>query len=130
MESLKSNKYTLLLIIVFLAFFLRIFDIQDNPKAMYGDELTLVYDAYSILKTGKDQRGQLLPFYFNMGGGRPAGYIYATIPFVAILGPTALAARAVSVLSGIGVVILLFFLCKNIFSKQIGIFAAILASIN
>lgn len=97
---------------------------------MYGDELTLVYDAYSILKTGQDQNGQFLPLFFSMGGGRPAGYIYATIPFVAIFGPTALAARAVSVFSGIGIVILLYLLCKHLFSKEIGIFAAILASIN
>ena len=116
-------------LIVLLGFLLRFINIDGNPKSMYGDSLTLVYDAYSILKTGMDQTGQHLPLYFSMGGGRPAAYIYATIPFVALLGPTALAARFVSILSGIGVIILLYLICKQIFSKKIGLLVALLASI-
>jgi len=123
------SKYRFLFLIIFLALFLRIVDINNNPKAMYGDSLTLVYDAYSILKTGKDQTGQFLPLFFSMGGGRPAGYVYATIPFVAILGTTAPAARAVSVLSGIGVVILLYLICRRLFSEKVALFASLLASI-
>lgn len=115
--------------ILLLAFVLRIYGINDNPKAMYGDELTLAYDAYSILKTGYDSTGKFLPLFFATGGGRPAGYIYATIPLVAFLGPTALAARFVSILSGVGVVLLLYLICSQLFSKKIGIFASFLASI-
>ena len=83
-------KHKIILFILLLAFFLRIYGIDTNPKSMYGDELTLVYDTYSLLKTGQDQTGQAWPLFFSMGGGRPAGYIYATIPFTAIFGPTAL----------------------------------------
>lgn len=122
-------KHKALIAIITLAFILRIFDIEGNPKSMYGDELTLVYDAYAILKTGQDQNGEVLPVYFSMGGGRPAGYIYSTIPFVALFGPTALAARATSVLSGIGVVILLYLITSRLLSKKIGIYAAFLAAI-
>ncbi len=129
MLSRLMAKYRFLLLILFLASYLRIVDINSNPKAMYGDSLTLVYDAYSILKTGKDQTGQFLPLFFSMGGGRPAGYIYATIPFVALFGPTAAAARAVSILSGIGIVLLLYLLGRKLFSEKIGIYAAFLAAI-
>lgn len=122
-------KHKVLLTIVILALFLRLFEIDKNPKAMYGDELTLVYDAYSILKTGKDQNGQFLPTYFSMGGGRPAGYIYATIPFVAIFGPTPLAGRITSVLSGVGIVILLYLICSQLLSRKIGFYAASLGAI-
>ena len=55
----------LLLLIIFIAAFLRFYQISENPKAMYGDGLTAVYDAYSILKTGHDQKGEFMPLYFR-----------------------------------------------------------------
>lgn len=97
---------------------------------MYGDGLTLVYDAYSILKTGHDQKGNFLPLVFSLGGGRPGGYIYATIPFVALFGPTILAERMVSVLSGIAIVILLYLLGKRFFSESTGLIIAAVAALN
>lgn len=120
----------LLLAILFIASFLRFYEITDNPKAMYGDELTLVYDAYSILKTGHDQKGNFLPLVFSLGGGRPGGYVYATVPFVAIFGPTALAARMVSVLSGIGIVLLLYFIGKRLLSEKVGLAISAVAALN
>ena len=35
----------ILIIILAVGFFLRVFDIQNNPVALYGDELATVYDA-------------------------------------------------------------------------------------
>lgn len=97
---------------------------------MYGDGLTGVYDAYSIFKTGHDQKGHYLPLVFSLGGGRPGGYIYATVPFAALLGPTALAVRMVSVLSGIGIVIMLYLVGKHFFSEKVGLVIAGVAAIN
>ncbi len=97
---------------------------------MYGDGLTAVYDAYSILKTGRDQKGEYMPLVFSLGGGRPGGYIYATVPFVALFGPTAIASRMVSVLSGIGIVFLLYLLGKQLFSEGAGLGIALVAAIN
>lgn len=125
----KILKFKTILLIILLASILRIINITSNPKSMYGDELTLVYDAYSILKTGKDQSGEFLPVFFSMGGGRPPVYIYATIPFVALFGPTALATRSVSILSGVGVVILLYLICDKLINKKVALYSAFLASI-
>lgn len=97
---------------------------------MYGDSLTLVYDAYSILKTGHDQKGEFLPLVFSLGGARPAGYVYATIPFVAIFGPTSVASRMVSVLSGLGIILLLYLLGKKLFSENVGVAIAAVASLS
>jgi len=126
------RKITILLLplIILLAAVLRFYQIDVSPKAMYGDSLTLVLDAYSILKTGHDQKGEFLPLVFSQGGGRPGGYIYATIPFVAVFGPTALVARMVSVLSGIGIVLLLYLLGKMLFSKEAGLAMAAVAAVN
>lgn len=125
----KLFKFRAILLIILLASIIRIYHITSNPKSMYGDELTLVYDAYSILKTGQDQTGQFLPLYFSLGGGRPPLYIYATIPFVAIFGPTAVAARSVSILSGVGVVFLLYLICDKLLSKKVALYSAFLAAI-
>ncbi len=98
---------------------------------MYGDSLTGVYDAYSIYKTGGyDQKGEFLPLVFSLGGGRPGGYIYATVPFAALLGPTALASAMVSVLSGIGIVFLLFLIGQKFFSEKAGLAIAAVAALN
>ncbi|MCL4365728.1 glycosyltransferase family 39 protein [Patescibacteria group bacterium] len=128
---MSVRKTTLLLFFILLiSIILRFYQINENPKAMYGDGLTLVYDAYSILKTGHDQKGNFLPLVFSLGGGRPAGYVYATIPFVVLFGPTALASNMVSILSGIGIVFLLYLLGKEFFSKKVGLAIAAVAALN
>lgn len=97
---------------------------------MYGDELTMVYDAYSVLKTGMDQTGESLPLTFKMGAGRPAGYVYGSIPFVALFGPSEWGVRSLSLISGIGIIILMYFLGKKLFSKKVGLWASFLTSIS
>lgn len=97
---------------------------------MYGDGMTAVYDAYSIFKTGHDQKGNFMPLTFSLGGGRPGGYVYATVPFAAVLGPTALAARMVSVLSGIGIVLLLYLLVKRFLPQKAALAVAAVAALN
>lgn len=120
----------ILLVILLIAVVLRFYKIDQIPKSMYGDGMTAVYDAYSVFKTAHDQKGNFLPLVFELGGGRPAGYIYATVPFAAILGPTALASQMVSVLSGIGIVFLFYLIGRNLFSENIGLALAAVAAFN
>ena len=123
------NKYILISVLV-LAFFLRVVNIQNNPPALYGDELTIALDANSLLYTAKDQLGNVLPLTFAMGAGRPAGYVYGSIPFITIFGPNAVGVRMLSILSGVGIVFLLFLLCKKIFSEKVGLAAAIITAVS
>ncbi len=119
-----------LLIIIFIGFLLRVANIQINPPALYGDELTITLDAYSLLKTGHDQLGNFLPLTFPMGAGRPAGYVYGSVPFVAIFGPTTMGVRALSLLSGIGILVLLYFIGKKIASERVGLLAAAIGAVS
>lgn len=114
--------YWFISVILLIGIFLRLVNISNN--SLYGDELTLVYDAYSILKTGQDQLGNSLPLTLPMGAGRPAGYVYFSIPFVAMFGPTSLGVRGLSVFSAVGIILLIFLLTKQLFSKQIGLITA------
>ncbi len=97
---------------------------------MYGDELTMVYDSYSVLKTSMDQTGERFPLTFKMGAGRPAGYVYGSIPFVAVFGPSEWGVRGLSFLSGIGIILLMYFLGKKLIDKNVGLWASLLTSIS
>lgn len=114
--------------ILLLGFMLRIYKISELP--LYGDELTMVYDSYSLLKTGKDQTGATLPLTFRMGAGRPAGYIYFSIPFVALFGPGVWGVRCLSLISGLGIIVLMYFLGKKLFNEKVGLIASFLSSIS
>lgn len=124
----KNRVITILLLIIIFAFTLRIIGISKH--SLYGDELTMVYDSYSLLKTGKDQLGETFPLTFRMGAGRPAGYVYFSIPFVAMFGPSALGVRALSVLSSMGIIVLVYFLGKRLFNDKVGLLAAFFTAIS
>lgn len=122
-------KYWLIVILIFGAF-LRVVNINNNPKSLYGDELSIVYDAYSILKTGHDEKGVFLPLTFDLGGGRPGGYVYATVPFVAIFGLTGFAVRATSILSGVILIYLIYLIGKLLVDEKFGVIAAFLYALS
>jgi 4-amino-4-deoxy-L-arabinose transferase-like glycosyltransferase len=123
-----KKPWLILLGILLLGLVIRVYRIQALP--MYGDELTMVYDTYSITKTGMDSTGERLPLTFKMGAGRPGGYIYFSVPFVELFGPTILGVRALSILSGLGTILLMYFLGKKLFNEKIGILAGILAAVS
>jgi hypothetical protein len=124
---MKKN-LLILIVILALGFFIRVYRITSLP--LYGDELTMVYDTFSILKTGKDSTGQVFPLTFKMGAGRPGGYIYASVPFVYLFGPTELGIRSLSLLSSLGIIILMYFLGKKLFNERIGLIAGFVTSVS
>ncbi len=123
-----KNPLIILLLIFLLGFLLRVFKVTSYP--LYGDELTIIQDAYSILHTGRDVTGKVLPLTFSMGAGRPGGYVYASIPFVAIFGETVLGVRGLSILSGLGLIILMYLLAKKLFSERAGLIAAFMTAVS
>ncbi|MGH9870835.1 MAG: hypothetical protein ACREAA_22080 [Candidatus Polarisedimenticolia bacterium] len=85
-----------------LAGVLRFAWLGSVPAALYCDEALHGYEAWSLLTTGRDRHGVLLPFVFDVfgiGWSEPL-YIYLTVPAVALFGATPLAARFVAAASG------------------------------
>lgn len=104
----KKNKW-LLFIVLFAASLLRLWNLGGNPPHLTPDEAALGYNAYSILETGKDEHGVFMPIVFeSFGDWKPGLYIYATVPFVAVLGLTEFAVRLPSALAGVIAVWLLY----------------------
>ena len=59
-ENTKSS--VILVIILGLALFLRVFMLDFVPARLTVDEMSIGYNAYSILETGKDEWGKKISF--------------------------------------------------------------------
>lgn len=95
--------------------FLRLWQLGKIPEGFYSDEALYGYEAYSILKTGRDQFGNRLPLSIaGFGDYRPALYIYATIPFIASFGLNELAVRLPSALFGSATIVMVFLFVRKL----------------
>lgn len=130
---MKLNKIKLLLIsILLLSAVLRLYKLDKNPVSLFGDELDVGYQAYSILKTGRDYMGNFLPIHFrSLAEWRTPLYIYSSIPTVALFGISPLGVRLPAVIFGILSVLIIYLLVKEITGrKEIGLLAALLIVIS
>ncbi len=97
---LSMRKYFIIGIIL-LGFALRFVDLSNHPVGFTADEASFGYDAYSIMKTGKDQWGQFLPIVLkSFGDFKSPLYAYLAIPSVFIFDLTKLAVRLPNVIIG------------------------------
>lgn len=110
----------LVIIILALSFFLRVFALTTVPPSLYWEEAALGYDAYSILKTAKDHHGHLLPFvaFESFGDYKPAIYFYAIVPFIIIFGLSPLAVRLPSAIAGVLIVFFVGKITQQLIQKE------------
>lgn len=110
-------KNKILLVIILLASFLRLWKLSSVPPSLFGDELDVGYHAYSILKTGKDYYGNPWPIHFHsIAEWRTPLYLYSAVPTVAIFGITPLGVRLPAAIFGILSVWGMYLLIKELVS--------------
>lgn len=130
MKFLKSRT-NLLILILALGIFLRVYKLDSAPPGLTWDEASLGVNAYSISRTLKDEYGTFLPLTLkSFGDYKPALYAYLDIPFIMVLGLNEWAVRLPSVLAGIGFIILSLLITQEVFkdnrlSLSVAFFAAI-----
>jgi 4-amino-4-deoxy-L-arabinose transferase-like glycosyltransferase len=108
-----------LIIIFILAAFLRFYRLSQVPTSLHTDEAVFGYNAYSILKTGRDEYGHFPIFVLeSFNDYRPALYLFLTIPSVAVFGLTAFAVRLPTAIISLATVILFYFLAVRIFNNR------------
>lgn len=114
------KKYWILLVIVCVAAFLRLYKLDQNPPSLYWDEVSLGYNAFAILTTGHDEHGERLPLtrFIAFGDYKPPGYIYAIVPAFAVFGVNEFAVRFPSAIAGVLMVATTFFLTRNLFKND------------
>ncbi len=113
-QFIKSEKFWLGLIFIF-GLILRFYQLGQVPSGFVNDEAAFGYNAYSLIKTGKDEFGKAWPIVFrSFGEGKLPVYVYLTIPSILIFGLNEFAVRLPSALFGSLTVLLAYFLVKEI----------------
>lgn len=98
----KVRYIFLYFLIIILGAILRLYSVADRPHDLYVDEVAIGYNAYSILKTGRDEYGNIFPLFFrSFNDYKLPLYIYFTSVSEFFFGETQLAVRLPSVLAGI-----------------------------
>jgi len=109
----------LLSVIVIVAFLLRTIALDKNPPELFGDELDVGYQAFSLLKTAHDYKGHFLPTYLqSFAEWRTPFLMYVTAPFVAIFGLNEWGVRLPSAVFGSLTIVLLYFLVLHLSKNE------------
>lgn len=126
---LLRNKKIIFLVLIISVLFLRFWELDSIPPHLRNDEAALGYNAYSILKSARDEHNQFLPILFeSFGDWKPGLYIYLTTPIIYILGLSELAVRLPSAMSGLITIILTFLITNRLFSRRVAVIAALFSS--
>lgn len=122
----------LLILISLLSVGLFLYKMNISPPALNADEATNAYDAYSILKTGKDQYGNFLPLRFKSFGDYKLPLLtYLAIPFIKIFGLTETGIRMVNFPFILFFPIVIFLLAQELLNKKnVSLLAAFLSALS
>lgn len=125
-QKFLNYKFLLVLLLVF-GFLIRVWGVDSYPPLLW-DEASLGYNAYSILKTGRDEHGAFLPMVFkSFGDYKPGFYVYLVIPFIETLGLNELSVRLPSIILGSLTPLVLYLLVKQIFDDdKLGLVSAVI----
>lgn len=114
----KYIPVTILIISIIIGVFFRFYKIGQSPAGFYVDEASMGYNAYSLLKTGKDEYGKFLPVMFrSFATFQSPVYTYLTVPFVAIFGLSPISVRLPSAIFGTLTIIVLYFLVRKLLDR-------------
>lgn len=104
--------------IILLAVFLRFYQLDSNPPSLNWDEVSLGYNAYSILKTGADEYGTKLPLSIrSFGDYKPPLYTYLAVLPIKLFGLNEFSVRLPAAVIGVLSVIAIYFLVREILQK-------------
>jgi 4-amino-4-deoxy-L-arabinose transferase-like glycosyltransferase len=103
-----------------------------SPPCFNADEAAFSYNAYSILKTGKDEYGTFLPLRLkSFGDYKMPLFSYLSVPFIAAFGLNELGARGLNLALSLLFPLAVFFLTQELFgNKKISLVAALLSSLS
>lgn len=86
MVQLSRRLITPAIICIFLiSAFMRFWLFTSYPVSLTVDEVSIGYGAYSLLQTGRDEWGQLLPLvFYSLGDYKPPVNYYLLVPSIAL----------------------------------------------
>jgi len=124
-------KKWLILGIILIGFVLRLVSIDTHPVGFTPDEASFGYDAYSLLKTGKDQWGESFPLVFrSFGDFKLPLYTYLTMPSVAAFGLSVFAVRLPNAILGSLAIVVVYLLSRRLFGTKVGLMSSFLLAVS
>lgn len=126
-----SRGKIILCLIFLLGLILRFYGLDKNPPSLNWDEVSHGYNAFSILKTGTDEWGQLPVANFRAYGDYPLPLnLYLTIPGIIFFGLNEWTVRFPSALFGSLLIIITYFLTRKFTDEEGSLISAFLVAIS
>lgn len=119
------------LVILLAAGFLRFAALDSYPLPIHQDELSDIYDGYSLATTGADRWGESWPIIIRgMGPGdyHPGMYAYCAAVSTKLLGFSVWAGRLPAAIAGILTVFLVYLTARRLLSPPASLIALLLVT--
>jgi len=117
------KKYKILILLAVISIIgvaLFFYRFNQSPPCLNADEVSFSYDAYSILKTGRDQYGNFMPLRFKSFGDFKLPLLtYLSVPFIEIFGLNIYGVRLVNFPFIIIFPFIIYLLAKEFFDSEI-----------
>lgn len=111
---MRNLNLTLVFLIFLVSLFTLTFKLGLIPNGIYVDEGVSGYNAYSILKTGKDEYGKDFPIAFRFFGSySPPLYVYLTVIPVYLTGLNEFSIRIVSAVAASLMIFVVYLFLKT-----------------
>lgn len=130
MKIFKENKW--LVIILLVSFLVRYVGIAKYPVGFTQDEAGIGFDAYCLLKTGKDTWGKVIPLTLrSFGDFKLPLYSYLAIPSVLIFGLNEFAVRLPGVILGALAVLATYLMVEKLSgNKKLSLWSALFLALS
>lgn len=126
----KVFVFIIFAIILILGIATRFYKLGEAPAGLYLDEAAQGYNAYSILKTGKDEFGKPFPFVFrSFIDFKTPVYIYLIVPLIPIFDLTPFTVRLPSFIFSILTFPILFLLLRKISPSKLALPLSLLTTL-
>lgn len=115
-----EKAFLIIVLIIGIAWRLPVF----APGSLNWDEVSLGYNAYSLVQTGHDEWGVALPNIFRaFGDYKLPTYIYMTVLWPML-------PRLTSFIAGVLAILVSYLLARKIFGREVGILTAFLVAVS
>ncbi len=113
------KKTLLLVLIIAVAAVFRLYQLDRIPSGFIPEEVSNGWNAYNLLKTGRDEWGVRLPLVFRETGGyKLALNSYLIVPVMALFGINEFSVRLPAAVAGIMSVYLTYLVSKLLFKNE------------
>lgn len=130
MQGSHRREVILVAILLALGLWLRTYALDQYPLGVHQDELSNIYDGYSLLETGADRFGDKYPVQVRAFGDndfRPAMYAWmASVP-IGLLGFSVTAGRLPSAILGFASLLFLYGFARRMGGSTFAILALLFA---